>query len=282
MFDLLSKRISEAMLAGCGTSMHLCGSPGVGKTSTVLCITEHMLSAQAEILSSEVTGESTKSRPPRRLTRLEEAAQKCDFKVVNINGMHGDLDYRQIGCAIGIFNATKCPSLKTCKSEVFHRFKKQVPPHKRGGKRTCMTVLIIDEMDKVNKGELAELLTIAGTNCGGEEGFYSEFSEGSETNSSSLIVIGISNNISFPSLNLKMNRNALPRHFVFESYNVDKLQRIIFHRSCGLFDTLGVQLIARKVAGKDGNGYKLKHNSCNLPLAFCLFNRRCALCTDAC
>ena len=224
----------------------------MGKTATVLCIADHMLSAQQEILSAAGVGKSAKSR--LCLTKLEEAAQKCEFKVVNIHGMRwgGDEEYRTIGCQIGIFNEGHTPSLEKCKIEVLRHFRKQVAPRKTGGKRTCMTVMVIDEMDVVPKGDLIELLTIAGTGCGG-----SGFEEGKkcDANTSSLIVIGISNSISYP-LGLRMDTQALPRTFVFQPYSYERLVEIIFRRSFGLFSHHSMTLIARKVAGKTGEGTK--------------------------
>ena len=91
MINIISSRISEAIRAGRGTSMYLCGSPGVGKSATVRCITDQMLNGSSEF----------------------------EFNVIHLNGMRwpgADL-YSVIAERIGLYEAADFPSKRQCKSD---------------------------------------------------------------------------------------------------------------------------------------------------------------------
>ena len=227
MINIISSRISEAIRAGRGTSMYLCGSPGVGKSATVRCITDQMLNGSSEF----------------------------EFNVIYLNGMRwpgADL-YSVIAERIGLYEAADLPSKTQCKLDVLKQFRRKVIV---GKKRVRMTLLVIDEIDGCKpKADIEELLTIAGKCCGGNsmnEKYPKEFKD-DEKNTSSLIVIGISNSADFP-YSLHMAHDDLPRTFVFGPYSYQLLMQIISSRSCGLFQKGGIEMIARKVAGKTGKG----------------------------
>ena len=238
------KLSTRESFAGGGTSMFICGSPGVGKSAVVKCVVDCLRGHSCfEAEQSDVA------------SALAAVASNCPPVVIDLHGRRwpsGIDEYRRIGFEMGVFNPEK-DLLSKAREMVFQQFRKPAGQIKGGKKIIRLTILVIDEIDSAPEREIEELLSISGEGCGGDGLDPSRALNDSEcVNTSSLIVIGIANKLNFPNTLRKLHVTSRPKIIVFEPYDDAALTKILNMRSCGLFELLGAKMIARKVAGKSG------------------------------
>jgi hypothetical protein len=238
------KSPTQEIFAGGGTSMFICGSPGVGKSAVVKCVVDCWRGQ-----SCFEAGESDVA------SALADVAMKCPPVVIDLHGRRwpqGLDEYRRIGFEMGVFNPEK-DLMSKAREMVLQQFRKSAGQIKGGKKIIRLTILVIDEIDSAPEREIVELLSIAGEDCGGDGLDPSRALDDRVcVNHSSLIVIGIANKLNFPNTLRDLHVRSRPKIIVFEPYDDAALTKILNMRSCGLFDLQGAKMIARKVAGKSG------------------------------
>jgi hypothetical protein len=243
---LLLNYVQQALSEGQGGVIYLQGLAGMGKTTTAVNVLDHVAQQRVAVLkaSGYRAAGSSSSVPP------------LGYNVVWLNGSGLGLgDLKQI--ALEVIPSYSGPELTAARAEekVRERFACVAAPvvlegvdekyrhsaaqsgHKAsgGGKNrpVPMTVLVIDEMDSMQRPLLHKLLS-----WGNRE-------------TSSLLLLGIGNTASSRA---DLFKNAVMNTIDFAAYDEAKLKSIVHRLSHGVFQEAALQFLAKRVC----NAYKCK------------------------
>jgi hypothetical protein len=243
---LLLKYVQQALSEGQGGVIYLQGLAGMGKTTTAVNVLDHVAQQRMAVLkaSGYRAAGSSSSVPP------------LGYNVVWLNGSGLGLgDLKQI--ALEVIPSYSGPELTAARAEekVRERFASVAAPvvlegvdekyrhsaaqsgHKAGGggknRPVPMTVLVIDEMDSMQRPLLHKLLA-----WGNRE-------------TSSLLLLGIGNTASSRA---DLFKNAVMNTIDFAAYDEAKLKSIVHRLSHEVFQEAALQFLAKRVC----NAYKCK------------------------
>ena len=189
-----------------GRSVYVCGSPGAGKTLTV-----------ATVLDSFFCGNKYVVTIPETNAREEFAVCRAQGTAVDAASVYSELAQN-----LGI-QADSEAEAKVLVTNRFRGVTGNKGKRKNGDSNTLMTVLIIDEIDKLSDIVVNELI------------------ECTKVKQSSLILIGIANTLDY------VKDKEITDTIIFSSYDVDNLKLILLTRFQGLATAGTCDQIARKL-----------------------------------
>lgn len=263
-FNDIGNVIFRAIQGQHGTAVYVCGSPGSGKTITVKRVVVSLMQYRNENKTGGILLENndcsllqpTGSPNLTSNNILDTPTAEIGlppFKVIqfNANGVNKSSLYEKLADGLGIYDELKKnKKLGKMKSAVIDYFRKSAQT-KKGSKAHEMTLLVIDEIDLGPKEEIRELLILARKQelVDSEDGRVVR-----QQNSSSLIMIGLANNIGYPA-GMGLPAYSSPIIFVFKPYTQELMKEILISRTFSLFSDVGLTYLSKKLVKDSGKSY---------------------------
>jgi Cdc6-like AAA superfamily ATPase len=235
-FHQLKNCIANALVDRTGRGIYICGSPGGGKT---LLVNQVLRNLKPDLVDLDMEEDgydndiSTKQiyvlRSPIEKNIPFQIIQMTGTSILSANQFYSKLHAELEGDDSTNTSTTSTAKSNEMKSKVFQKFSnsqgKQSPKTP-----SSMIILVIDEIDRAPLDLIAELFTAAAANY------------------STLILVGIANDINFPEERLRgLPQTARPEPIiVFETYSIDQLKDILRRRLHNLADDGAINFLAAK------------------------------------
>jgi hypothetical protein len=229
---IIMDEIIDALENARGAAIYVCGSPGVGKTLTVLTALKELACRYDQQVNLNRSIRANHS-PSNSSSYARRSTEMLGFNVVILNGADLTIAHTAfvlIAEEMNLFNDTAHRS--DSMHLIFEHFRRggaaldfsAIGDSCSSNKKNCtpMTVLVIDELDLVHKDVLAHLMRCS---CMAP---------------SSLVLLGIGNNIT-------LLRQSAAVQVVFEPYSSHELTSILNRSTANIFTRNAVALLVGKV-----------------------------------